>query len=138
MLKSTNILLDEDYTAKVSDFGISKIGFRHEENNFNTHVTTIVKGSIGYLDPEYFYCQQLIEILCARSPMDWTFLKEEVNLATWDKIHCKNKTNIHTLVDPNLKGQIAPECFNKFVEIVELCVRDHGSERPSMGDVVWG
>ncbi|CAO2817293.1 unnamed protein product [Amaranthus hypochondriacus] len=149
-VKSTNILLDEDFTAKVSDFGISKIGLRHEEDNFNTHVTTIVKGSMGYLDPEYFYSQQLteksdvysfgvvlFEILCARPPMDRTLSNEEVNLATWAKTHCKNKT-IHTLVDPNLKGQIAPECFNKFVEIAELCVRDHGSERPPMGDVVWG
>ncbi|CAO2817289.1 unnamed protein product [Amaranthus hypochondriacus] len=77
------------------------------------------------------------EILCARPPMDRTLNNEEVNLATWAKSHCKNKT-IHTLIDPNLKGQIAPECFNKFVEIAELCVRDRGSERPPMGDVVWG
>ncbi|CAO2836675.1 unnamed protein product [Amaranthus hypochondriacus] len=149
-VKSTNILLDEDFTAKVSDFGISKIGFRHKEDNINTHITTIVKESMGYLDPEYFYSQQLtkksdvysfgvvlFEILCARPPMDRTLSNEEVNLVTWAKIHCKNKT-IHTIVDPNLKGQIAPECFNKFVEIAELCVRDHGNERPPMGDVVWG
>ncbi|CAO2817290.1 unnamed protein product [Amaranthus hypochondriacus] len=149
-VKSTNILLDDDFTAKVCDFGISKIRFRHEEDNSNTHVTTIVKGSMGYLDPEYIYNQQLtkksdvysfgvvlFEILCARPPMDRTLSNEEVNLAIWAKIHCKNKT-IHTLVDPNLKGQIAPECFNKFVEIAELCVRDHGSERPPMGDIVWG
>ena len=55
----------------------------------------------------------------------------------WARYNYKNKT-LHTIVDPNLTGQIAPECLRKFGEVAELCIREHGSDRPSMGDVVWG
>ncbi|XP_031103062.1 probable receptor-like protein kinase At2g23200 [Ipomoea triloba] len=143
-IKSANILLDENYVAKVADFGLSRSG----PNDFS-HISTDVKGSFGYLDPEYFRSLQLtqksdvysfgvvlLEALCARPAVNNMLVREEVNLADWGMFWQK-KGELDKIIDPLLVGKIDPNSLRKFGETVEKCLQEYGVDRPNMVDVVW-
>ncbi|KAJ3682773.1 hypothetical protein LUZ60_013000 [Juncus effusus] len=144
-VKSANILLDENLMAKVADFGLSKTGPELDQ----THVSTAVKGSFGYLDPEYFRRQQLteksdvysfgvvmLEVLCARPVIDPSLSREKVNLAEWAMKFLK-KGELYQIADERIAGTIKKNSLEKFALTVEKCLADYGTERPGMGDVLW-
>uniref|UniRef100_A0A2P2QNY9 Putative receptor-like protein kinase At5g24010 n=1 Tax=Rhizophora mucronata TaxID=61149 RepID=A0A2P2QNY9_RHIMU len=142
-VKSTNILLTENYTAKVADFGLSISGPLDPEQD------DTIKGSFGYLDPEYFTSLQLteksdvysfgvvlLEVLCARPAIITSDKDEEVNLAHWGRLWQK-KGQLEKIIDPILVGNIRARSLQKFGETAEKCLREEGHERPSMHDVLW-
>jgi serine/threonine protein kinase len=145
-VKSTNILLDEKWVAKVSDFGLSKVG---PTGMAMTHVSTVVKGSLGYLDPEYYLRQRLtlksdvysfgvvlLEVLCARPPLVRSLEKKKASLVVWFQRCYKEGRIIEELVDPIIKDSITSECLKCYCQMVLSCLHDDGNQRMSMSDVV--
>ncbi|KAI4352441.1 hypothetical protein L6164_006691 [Bauhinia variegata] len=146
-VKSTNILIDDKWVAKVSDFGLSKFGSTELSKSY---VSTEVKGSFGYLDPEYYKRKRLtdksdvysfgvvlLEVLSGRPPVLHTVDKQRANLVDWVRKSYKDG-EIDQMVDPFLKGTINPVCLKKFIEMAIECVADDGNQRPPMNELVWG
>ncbi|KAK1370528.1 putative leucine-rich repeat receptor-like protein kinase [Heracleum sosnowskyi] len=141
-IKSNNILLDERLNAKVADFGLSKPMGDTDKG----HVTTQVKGTMGYLDPEYYMTQQLteksdvysfgvvlLELLTARNPIEkGMYIVREFKL-TMDTT--KKLYNLQGIIDPVISGNEL-KGFERFVDLALSCVKESGVNRPSMSDVV--
>jgi Leucine-rich repeat (LRR) protein len=142
-IKSNNILLDERLNAKVADFGLSKPMGDVDK----THVTTQVKGTMGYMDPEYYMTNQLteksdvysfgvvlLEIITARAPIQQgKYIVREVK-ESMDKT--KELYNLQGVLDPMI-GQFGDlKGLEKFVDISMRCVEEAGANRPAMSEVV--
>ncbi|KAB2612917.1 LRR receptor-like serine/threonine-protein kinase [Pyrus ussuriensis x Pyrus communis] len=141
-VKSTNILLNENFEAKLSDFGISR-SFPIEDG---THITTSVAGTPGYLDPEYYASYRLnkesdvysfgivmLEIITGRPVFSRTH--ERSYISEWFSFMLQ-KGDIYSLVDPRLEGNFNTNSVWKAVEIANACISPTAIKRLSMSQVV--
>ncbi|PON78712.1 Mitogen-activated protein kinase kinase kinase [Trema orientale] len=142
-IKSTNVLLDGHLNAKVADFGLSKLMGDDEKD----HVSTQVKGTMGYLDPEYYTTQQLteksdvysfgvlmLELITARKPIErGVYIVKEVR-ETMDK--SKYLYSLHTLLDPAIGLETRLNGLERFVNLAMRCLENERANRPRMSEVV--
>ncbi|XP_023895306.2 probable LRR receptor-like serine/threonine-protein kinase At1g06840 isoform X2 [Quercus suber] len=142
-IKASNILLDSKYMAKVADFGLSRLAPLPDIEGIGpAHVSTVVKGTPGYLDPEYILTHKLtdksdvyslgvvfLELLTGMRPISCgKNIVREVNVA------CKSGM-IFSIIDGKM-GSYPPKCVVKFLNLALKCCEDETNARPSMAEVV--
>ncbi|XP_059438491.1 wall-associated receptor kinase-like 1 [Corylus avellana] len=141
-IKSTNILLDEKYRAKVADFGTSR-----SITVDQTHLTTLVHGTFGYLDPEYFQSSQfteksdvysfgvvLAELLTGEKAISSTRMQESKSLATYF-IQSVEENNLFDILDSQVLKEGKKEEIIAVANLAKRCLYLNGKKRPTMKEV---
>ncbi|XP_020695640.1 probable serine/threonine-protein kinase PBL7 [Dendrobium catenatum] len=143
--KSSNILLDKNFHAKVSDFGLAKLG----PEKAGGHVSTRVLGTQGYVAPEYAltghlttksdvysYGVVLLELLTGRVPVDMKRPPGEGVLVSWALPKLTDREKVVQIMDPALEGQYSMKDAIQVAAIAAMCVQPEADYRPLMADVV--
>ncbi|CAA7389697.1 unnamed protein product [Spirodela intermedia] len=143
--KASNVLLDSNYNAKLSDFGLAKDGPTGDKS----HVSTRVMGTYGYAAPEYLatghlttksdvysFGVVLLELLSGRRAVDKNRPSGEHNLVEWAKPFLMNKRKIFRVLDPRLEGQYSLAGAQKAAALAIQCLWSEPKFRPAMDEVV--
>ncbi|PKI33859.1 hypothetical protein CRG98_045754 [Punica granatum] len=141
-IKSTNILLDEKYRAKIADFGTSRSVALDQ-----THVTTLVQGTFGYLDPEYFQSSQftdksdvysfgvvLVELVTGQKPISSLRAQEGRSLATYFIISME-EDRLFDILDPQVLNEGKKDEIITVAHLAMRCLNLNGRKRPTMKEV---
>ncbi|TKY69862.1 Proline-rich receptor protein kinase PERK12 [Spatholobus suberectus] len=145
-IKSANILLDEAYEAQVADFGLARL-----TDDANTHVSTRVMGTFGYMAPEYATSGKLtdrsdvfsfgvvlLELITGRKPVDTMQPIGEESLVEWARpliLRAVETGDFGELVDPRLERQYVDSEMFRMIEAAVACVRHSAPKRPCMVQV---
>ncbi|CAI9783404.1 unnamed protein product [Fraxinus pennsylvanica] len=143
--KTSNILLDKDFNAKLSDFGLARVGPTGDQ----THVSTRVMGTYGYAAPEYVMTGHLtarsdvygfgvvlLEMLIGRRAMDKSRPSREHNLVEWARPLLTQSKKLLRILDPRIEGQYSTKILMKVANLVYQCLSQNPKGRPVMSQVV--
>ncbi|KAF1885786.1 hypothetical protein Lal_00008526 [Lupinus albus] len=143
-LKSSNILLDEGFHPKLSDFGLAKFGPTGDQSFVNTRVM----GTHGYCAPEYATSGKLtmrsdvysfgvvlLELITGRRAYDDTGGPEK-HLVDWARPLFRDRKSFPRLADPRLQGCYPGSSLKMAIELASMCLREEPRHRPEAGDIV--
>ncbi|PIA65122.1 hypothetical protein AQUCO_00100548v1 [Aquilegia coerulea] len=141
-VKSANILLDDHYMAKVADFGISRLNPLDQ-----THISTLIQGTLGYLDPEYLHTSRLteksdvysfgvvlVELLTGQKTLDIERSGEQRNFAEYFTLSMEENRLVE-LLEVGILNEGNAEQVQVVAELAHRCLNSKGKERPSMKEV---
>lgn len=144
-LKASNILLDENFHPKLSDFGLAKLAPAGDD----THVSTRVMGTYGYCAPEYAMTGQLtlksdiysfgvvlLEIITGRRAIDPSANGRDQNLVAWARPLLKDREQFLKMADPTMQGRYPSRSLYQAISIAAMCVQEQPNLRPVIADVV--
>ncbi|KAL5538561.1 hypothetical protein UlMin_044993 [Ulmus minor] len=140
-IKSSNILLDDKYKAKIADFGTSR-----SLPNEKTHLSTAVQGTLGYMDPGYFHTSHftdksdvysygvtLVELLTGENP--FSFAKDEMKNLVATFITLTQENQLFQILDPRVAAEAGEEAIRAIADLATRCLRLDGTKRPTMKEV---
>ncbi|KAK8930761.1 Serine/threonine-protein kinase [Platanthera zijinensis] len=143
--KASNILLDQDYTAKLSDFGLAKDGPEGDDS----HVSTRVMGTRGYTAPEYIMTGHLtsksdvysfgvvlLELLTGRRSVDTARPNREQNLVEWARPHLNDPRKLSRIMDSTLEGMYSMKAAQRAAAMAHQCLSLRPKSRPPMAAIV--
>lgn len=143
-IRSSNVLLFDDFVAKISDFNLTN---QSPDSAARLHSTRVL-GTFGYHAPEYAMTGQLtqksdvysfgvvlLELLTGRKPVDHTMPKGQQSLVTWATPRL-SEDKVKQCVDPKLNNQFPPKAVAKLAAVAALCVQYEADFRPNMTIVV--
>ncbi|KAJ9543653.1 hypothetical protein OSB04_023360 [Centaurea solstitialis] len=143
--KTSNILLDEDFNPKLSDFGLARQG----PTAGLSHVSTVVVGTIGYAAPEYLHTGRLTsksdvwsfgvvlyELITGRRAVERNLPRNEQKLLEWVKPYISDSKKFHLLLDPRLEGDYNLKSAHKLSSLANKCLAKNPKSRPKMSEVV--
>ncbi|KAI3760490.1 hypothetical protein L1987_50885 [Smallanthus sonchifolius] len=143
--KTSNILLDEDFTPKLSDFGLARQG----PAAGLSHVSTVVVGTIGYAAPEYVQTGRLTsksdvwsfgvvlyELITGRRAVERNLPRNEQKLLEWVKPYIADSKKFHLIIDPRLEGDYSIKSAHKLATLANKCLTKNPKSRPKMSEVV--
>ncbi|KAF3435417.1 hypothetical protein FNV43_RR22506 [Rhamnella rubrinervis] len=141
-IKSSNILLDENFVAKVADFGLAHAS--KDGSICFEPVNTDVRGTPGYMDPEYVITQELTEksdvysygVLLLEIVTSRRAIQDGKNLVEWSQAYMASESRLSELVDPSIRNSCDMEQLQTIVSIVRWCTQKEGRSRPSIKQVL--
>ncbi|KAF3650843.1 putative serine/threonine-protein kinase RLCKVII [Capsicum annuum] len=144
-LRTTNILLEQDFNPRLSDYGVAKLA----GGGNTSHISPRVMGTYSYCAPEYERSGELsfksdiysfgvlvLELITGRRAVDTARPLEERNLVAWAQPIFKNTKRFREMADPLLKNKFPERSLNQAVGVAAMCLQEEPSVRPLIGDVV--